>query len=83
MEKQQSLSGTGRKPWGAFNIVERGSKHFWNRVGSAFLNRDGSYNIYLDALPRDGKIQIREITERDHGKESGELAGSGAAPAEA
>ena len=65
--------GTGvKKPWGAFNIVEKGEKSFWNRIGTAFLNRDGSYNIYLDALPRDGKVQIREIKDEDRRK--GELA---------
>lgn len=81
MENQQQSSGgsNGRaKPWGAFNIVTRGTRNFWNRVGTAYRNHDGSYNIYLDALPRDGKIQIREATERDH-KEPGELAESAVA----
>ena len=74
MENQDQSSGVGpRKPWGAFNIVVKGDKHFWNRVGSAFKNRDGSYNIYLDVLPRDGKIQIREIRD-DERKERGVLA---------
>ena len=46
-----------------------------NRVGSAFHNRDGSMNIYLDALPRDGKIQIREDDrEREPKKDRGALA---------
>jgi hypothetical protein len=85
MENQQQSSGggSGRKAWGAFNIVTRGTRNYWNRVGSAFRNHDGSYNIYLDALPRDGKIQIREATERDHAKEPGELAESASASASA
>lgn len=77
MESQQQSGGGGgggRKPWGAFNIVKRGEKSFWNRIGSAFHNRDGSMNIYLDALPRDGKVQIREASERDQNKERGALA---------
>ncbi len=77
MDNQQQPSGTGgRKPWAAYNIIERGEKHFWNRVGTAFRNRDGSYNIFLDALPRDGKIQIREIKDddRDVRTERGALA---------
>ena len=78
MESQQhSSGGGGRRPWGAFNIVERGNKSFWNRVGTAFKNRDGSFNILLDSLPRDGKIQIREASDRDQ-KEQGELAASAA-----
>ena len=31
----------------------------WNRAGSAFVNKDGSINVYLDALPLDGKLHIR------------------------
>ena len=59
-EQQSGKGGSGRRPWAAYNIVERSGRHFWNRVGSAFQNHDGSMNIYLDALPRDGKIQIRD-----------------------
>ncbi|MGZ6143511.1 MAG: hypothetical protein ACXWLM_09235, partial [Myxococcales bacterium] len=59
MENQQQ-SG---KPWAAFNIIERGEgagkKRIWSRVGSAFKNRDGSFNIYLDSFPLGGKVQIR------------------------
>jgi len=77
--QQQSSGGVGvgvgvKKPWGAFNIVERGEKSFWNRIGTAFRNHDGSYNIYLDALPIGGKVQIREIKDDDRRKERGELA---------
>ncbi|HTO99472.1 MAG TPA: hypothetical protein VMK66_20630 [Myxococcales bacterium] len=90
MENQQQAGGGGRvRPWAAYNIVERGGRRFWNRVGSAFHNRDGSMNIFLDSLPRDGKIQIRE-DDRDRGerRERGALAEESvealdAAPAEA
>jgi hypothetical protein len=81
MDNQQQQSGGGggggggRRPWAAYNVVERNGKNFWTRVGSAFHNRDGSMNIYLDALPRDGKIQIREDDrEREPKKERGALA---------
>ena len=43
-----------------YNIVERGEKSFWNRVGTAFVNRDGSYNVVLSSLPLDGKLHIRD-----------------------
>ena len=46
-------AAVGRKretrPWAAYNIVERGGRRFWNRVGSAFHNRDGS-NEHLPRL---------------------------------
>jgi hypothetical protein len=84
MENQQQSGGGGRsRPWAAYNIVEKGGRRYWNRVGSAFHNRDGSMNIFLDALPRDGKIQIREDDrERDPKKERGALAEESAEPVE-
>ncbi len=33
----------------------------WVKVGSAFVNRDGSTNLYLDAFPiGTNKLQVRE-----------------------
>jgi hypothetical protein len=32
---------------------------YWMRMGSAFVNADGSINVYLDALPVNGKLQLR------------------------
>lgn len=51
----------GTIPKDAFTIVEgKDGKSRWVRIGSAFTNKDGSMNIFLDALPLDGKVQIRE-----------------------
>lgn len=36
------------------------AKGFWTRIGVAFKNRDGSFNIKLNALPVNGEIHIRE-----------------------
>jgi len=49
-----------------FTIVEKEGveKSFWIKVGACFLNRDGSFNVYLDALPINGKLQIREKDRR-------------------
>jgi hypothetical protein len=51
-----------RKPWIAYNIIEKPGlrNRIWNRVGTAWLNRDGSINVVLDALPLGGRIQLRE-----------------------
>jgi hypothetical protein len=43
----------------AYTIVERGQKSFWVRCGIAFQNRDGSWNVKLDALPVSGELQLR------------------------
>lgn len=38
---------------------DRGS--WWQKIGTAFNNRDGSISIYLDALPLGtNKLQVRE-----------------------
>jgi hypothetical protein len=69
MENEQQAVGGGSKPWAAYNIIKReGGKNIWSRVGSAFKNRDGSMNIFLDAFPIGGKIQIREDDRERTGK---------------
>jgi hypothetical protein len=45
--------------------LERNGKTYWMRVGSAFANKDGTINVYLDAYPTDRKLQIRDLDERD------------------
>ncbi len=46
----------------AYTIVETNgdAKDFWQRVGSAWTNSDGSINISLNSLPLNGKLHIRE-----------------------
>jgi hypothetical protein len=46
-------------------ISERGQKSFWNRVGVAFVNSDGSINVKLDAVPVTGELQIRDYVARE------------------
>ena len=60
-----------------FTIVEKEGwdKSLWLRVGSAFENRDGSTTILLDALPVNGKLQVRDRRAKE--AESG-TGGSGA-----
>jgi protein associated with RNAse G/E len=45
--------------------IERNGKTYWQRLGSGFPNRDQSINLYLDALPTNGKLQLREVDEED------------------
>ena len=51
----------------AYTVVERekDGRQFWVRVGAAFVNRDGSLNVRLDAMPVNGKLQIRDYQPRD------------------
>ncbi len=50
-----------------YTIVEgKDGKSYWVRIGRVFSpNRDGSYNIKLDALPMNGVLQVREWEPRD------------------
>jgi hypothetical protein len=56
--------------------VERGEgdekKTFWTRIGVAFENRDGSWNLRFDffpARPADITIQLRDFKDSDKSQE--------------
>lgn len=47
-------------------ITERGERSFWSRIGVGNVNKDGSINLSLSAVPiGGGKIQVRDYTPRD------------------
>ena len=49
-----------------YTVIEtKGSKDFWQRVGSAWSNKDGSLNIVLNALPVNGKLHVRVPSAKD------------------
>lgn len=52
-----------------YTIIERGQgRAYWLRIGVAFVNRDGSFNVRLDALPVNGQLHIRDPKpEEDEG----------------
>ncbi len=43
--------------------VGKGERTFWLSMGMAFVNRDNSINVYLDGLPVNGKLQLRDWDE--------------------
>lgn len=49
----------------AYVISGRNGKNFWNRVGVAFVNKDGSINVKLEAIPVNGELQIRDYVPRE------------------
>jgi hypothetical protein len=57
----------------AYVINERGGKSYFNRVGIAFVNNDGSLNVKLEAMPINGELHIRDYVPRE------ESAGPGVA----
>ncbi|MEO7730912.1 MAG: hypothetical protein ABIY55_08075 [Kofleriaceae bacterium] len=46
-------------------IPKRDGTQWWMKCGSAHTNKDDSINVYLDAVPRDLKFQLRELDEED------------------
>ena len=48
-----------------YTITQRSGdgRKFWLRIGRAFTNQDGSMNVYLDAVPTNGQLQIRDRNE--------------------
>ena len=50
-----------------YAITERGEKSYWTRIGIATVNRDGSLNVRLDAVPVNGAMQVRDYNPREEG----------------
>ena len=52
-----------KKPKGVYVIIERDTleKPVFRRIGTAFVNRDASLNVYLDAVPISGRLHIRDV----------------------
>jgi hypothetical protein len=55
------------KRYAVFSIRKARNGSVWVRAGSAFVNRDGSMNVYLDVLPLDGTLHVREPGEKREG----------------
>ena len=55
---------------GVFQIIEheRLKKPIWRRIGTAFVNRDASLNIELEAFPMGGKVHVRDLLPKDEEK---------------
>ena len=43
-----------------YGVTERNGRNFWTRIGTAFVNRDHSINVKLDASPTNGQLHIRD-----------------------
>lgn len=75
-------AGAPRRRFKEVWLVEdrKEGKSIWTRVGVAFENADGSWNIRLSALPvGSGRLNMRDPLERDrshgiHGVEQGRVA---------
>lgn len=50
--------------YAVFSVRRNKSGSTWTRSGWAFVNKDGSVNVYLDVLPLDGVLHIREAANQ-------------------
>jgi hypothetical protein len=82
-EMQESSSSDGDKPnfKVVYTIVERGSgmdrKKLWLRIGTAFVNRDQSMNVRLDAHPTNGALHIRDYVPYEDRRRNDEPPATG------
>lgn len=54
-----------------YNITGKGEMKFWNKIGVAFVNRDGSLNVKLESFPINGEMHIRDyVPKEDENKSS-------------
>ena len=61
--------------------IERGEgdekKSYWTRIGVAFENRDGSYNLRFDFIPArldSTTVQLRDFEPKDREKDGAQAA---------
>jgi hypothetical protein len=50
--------------YAVFSIRTHKNGSTWVRAGYAFVNKDDSMNLYLDVLPIDGTLHVREPGEK-------------------
>ena len=55
-----------------YTVIKReGQDDYWLNIGLAFPHKDSKgFNVVLQALPLDGKIVCREITNEGEGEEN-------------
>ena len=65
----------------AYTVIEREGQErgYWLRIGAGWENRDGSINVVLNALPVNGRLNLR-AAEDDSASETAQ-EGPGDAPA--
>ena len=78
MADKQPIAPTHR----VYTVIKREDQDdYWLNIGLAFPHKDGNgFNIVLQALPLDGKIVCREITEEENGDEAQQSRGRAERP---
>ncbi len=65
------MASNSKKAKAVFTITSNGEgKKFWHRIGVAFVNKDDSLTVKLDALPVNAELHIRDFPEREDAEAS-------------
>ncbi len=61
-KKEQKVSNKSQMK-GVWSIVDNNkhTKPLWIRMGTAYVNKDSSLNVYLEAAPKSFKLHIRDL----------------------
>ena len=74
MSEAMAAVVSDRKWKAVYTIVDRqdqSEKKWWVRIGTAFINRDQSMNVHLDAVPTNGSLHIRDYEPYQNGHSEG------------
>ncbi len=65
VEDYEAQERRTRKRKAVYTIIDRegSTRSYWIRLGTAFINRDDSLSVYLNALPVNNKLHIRDMPE--------------------
>ena len=65
----------------AYTVVEREGQErgFWLRIGAGWENRDGSINVVLNALPLNGRLNLRAAADESAAETAQEHPGDASA----
>ncbi len=60
------MESSGKRMQAVYAVVAKSDgKDLFLRVGNAFVNRDGSTTVLLDAIPISGKLHVRDYLPRE------------------
>jgi hypothetical protein len=69
MNNQTATTETRKPTHRIYRVSGEGKASSWTPIGAAWPNKDGhGFSITCDAVPLQGRIVMRKITERDLAK---------------
>ena len=63
-EKNTTIQAPNAPEYLAWHVTEKGEKSYWNKVGAAWVHKDGKgYTLQLETCPINGRIVLRAPLE--------------------